>query len=119
MLDRVMAAALTRTYDHTVTAFRPLAEGGEAEVCRKELCALSRSAHTTAPTPPDGAYILPEAAYRLSLYTAPDLVFRLGDRVEVTDGSGRVWRGRASDSFGYPSHCVTVVEVAEVDPAEA
>ena len=114
MTDSAMAAILARTYLHTVTAFRPLADGGEKSVCQAAPCALSRSAHTSAPTPPDSAYILPEASYRLSLYTRPELAFRLGDRVEVSDGAGRVWHGRTSDSFRYPSHCVTVVEISEV-----
>ena len=120
MTDSAMAAILARTYLHTVTAFRPLADGGEKSVCQAAPCALSRSAHTSAPTPPDGFYVLPEAAYRLSLYTRPELGFRLGDRVEVTDETGRVWHGRTSDSFRYPSHCVTVVEVRDVgDAAES
>ena len=114
MTDSAMAAILARTYFHTVTAYRPTLEGGEEVVCQATPCALSRSAHTSAPTPPDGAQTLPEALYRLSLYTRPELTFCLGDRVEVTDEGGSVWHGRTSDSFPYPSHCVTVVEVTEV-----
>ena len=114
MTDSAMAVILARTYLYTVTAFRPLAEGGEETVCEDAKCALSRSAHTSAPTPPDGAQVLPEAAYRLSLFTRPELAFRLGDRVEVTDELGRVYHGRTSDSFRYPSHCVTVVEIGRV-----
>ena len=114
MTDSAMAARLARTYLYTVTAFRPLAEGGEERLCQAAPCALSRSAHTSAPTPPDSACVLPEASYRLSLYTRPELAFRLGDRVEVTGEDGRVWHGRTSDSFPYPSHCVTVVAVSEV-----
>lgn len=114
MTDSAMAVILARTYLHTVTAFRPLAEGGEETVCEDAKCALSRSAHTSAPTPPESAQMLPEAAYRLSLFTCPELAFRLGDRVEVTDELGRVYHGRTSDSFCYPSHCVTVVEIREV-----
>ena len=114
MTDSAMAAILARTYLHAVTAFRPLPEGGEERVCQAAPCALSRSAHTSAPTPPDGADVLPEAAYRLSLYTRPELAFRLGDRVEVTDENGSVWHGRTSDSFRYPSHCVTVIEISHV-----
>lgn len=109
-----MAAILARTYFHTVTAWRPTLEDGEEQLCEAAQCALSRSAHTSAPMPPDGSYAIPEAAYRLSLYTRPELAFRLGDRVEVTDESGRVWHGRTSDSFRYPSHCVTVVEISHV-----
>ena len=114
MTDSAMTARLARTYLHTVTAFRPLAEGGEERLCEAAECALSLSAHTSAPTPPDGSYALPEALYRLSLFTRPELAFRLGDRVEVTDETGRVWHGRTSDSFPYPSHCVTVVAVGHV-----
>ena len=113
MTDKALADILARTYAHRVTAFRPLAEG-EERLCEAAPCALSRSAHTSAPTPPDSAYILPEASYRLSLYTRPELAFRLGDRLEVSDEAGRVWHGRTSDSFRYPSHCVTVVEINEV-----
>lgn len=114
MTDSAMAAILARTYLHAVTAYRPTAEGGEERLCQAAPCALSRSAHTSAPTTPDSACVLPEASYRLSLYTRPELAFRLGDRVEVTGEDGRVWHGRTSDSFRYPSHCVTVVEVREV-----
>ena len=114
MTDSAMAAILARTYLHTVTAFRPLAEGGEERLCEAAECALSRSAHTSAPTPPEGAQAFPETLYRLSIFTRPELAFRLGDRVEVTDTLGRVYHGRTSDSFCYPSHCVTVVEISEV-----
>ena len=114
MTDSAMAAILARTYFHTVTAYRPTLENGEERLCEAVPCALSRSAHTSAPTPPDGSYALPEALYRLSLYTRPELAFQLGDRVEVTDESGSVWHGRTSDSFRYPSHCVTVIEISHV-----
>lgn len=114
MTDSAMAAILARTYFHTVTAYRPTSENGEKRLCEAVPCALSRSAHTSAPTPPDGSYALPEALYRLSLYTRPELAFRLGDRVEVTDEGGTVWHGRTSDSFRYPSHCVTVIEISHV-----
>ena len=114
MTDSAMAAILARTYFHRVTAYRPILENGEEAVCEAAPCALSRSAHTSAPTPPDGSYVLPEALYRLSLYTRPELAFRLGDRVEVTDENGSVWHGRTSDSFRYSSHCVTVVEISKV-----
>ena len=114
MTDSAMAAILARTYFHTVTAYRPTPEDGEKRLCEAVPCALSRSAHTSAPTPPDGSYAVPEALYRLSLYTRPELAFRLGDRVEVTDGNGNVWHGRTSDSFRYSSHCVTVVEISHV-----
>ena len=114
MTDSAMAAILARTYFHTVTAYRPTLEDGEERLCEAAECALSRSAHTSAPTPPDGSYVLPEAAYRLSLYTRPELAFQMGDRVEVTDEGGNVWHGRTSDSFRYPSQCVTVIEISEV-----
>lgn len=117
MTDSAMAAILARTYFHTVSAFRPTLENGEERLCEVAECALSRSAHTSAPTPPDGSYVLPEALYRFSLYTRPELAFCLGDRVEITDEGGNVWHGRTSDSFRYPSHCVTVVEVSHVGAA--
>ena len=50
----------------------------------------------------------------MSLYTLPERFFQLGDRLEITDMAGRVFRGRASDSFCYPGHCVTVVNICEV-----
>ena len=113
MTDKALADILARTYAHRVTAFRPLAEG-EERLCEAAPCALSRSEHTSAPTPPSLSAAWPEALYRLTLYTRPELAFRLGDRVEVTDEGGNVWMGRTSDSFRYDSHCVTVVEVTEV-----
>lgn len=113
MKDAVSAAILARTYYHRVTAYRPV-ENGEEMVCWKEKCALSRAAHTSAPTPPDARAVLPEAAYHYALYTGPELAFRLGDRLEITDTVGRVYHGRASDSFCYPSHCVTVLDVRDV-----
>lgn len=113
-LDRLLAEVLALTYTHRADAFRPLPEGGEERIWRDRPCALSRSALVTAPEPPDAAYILPEARYRLALFTGPEAFLRLGDRAEIRDGTGRVFRGRASDSFRYPSHCVTVLEVSEV-----
>ena len=113
MTDKALADILARTYAHRVTAFRPLAEG-EERLCEAVPCALSRLEHTSAPTPPSLSAAWPEALYRLTLYTRPELAFRLGDRVEVTDEGGSVWMGRTSDSFRYDSHCVTVVEVTEV-----
>ena len=41
------------------------------------------------------------------------MAFRLGDRLEISDGE-RVYSGRASDSFSYPSHTVTVLEIRQV-----
>lgn len=114
-LDELLAAVLATTYGHRVDAFRPWPGGRETRVCENRPCALSRSALVTSPEPPDPAYVLPEARYRLALFTRPELVFQLGDRAEVRDGSGRVFRGRTSDSFRYPSHCVTVLEVSEVE----
>ena len=113
MTDKALADILARTYAHRVTAFRPLAEG-EERLCEAAPCALSRSEHTSAPTPPSLFAAWPEALYRLTLYTRPELAFRLGDRVEVTDEGGSVWMGRTSDSFRYDSHCVTVVEISHV-----
>lgn len=114
MTDKALADILARTYAHRVTAFRPLAEG-EERLCEAAPCALSRSEHTNAPMPPSLSAAWPEALYRLSLYTRPELAFRLGDRVEVTDEGGSVWMGRTSDSFRYDSHCVTVVEISGVE----
>lgn len=116
--DSICSALLALTYAHRLSAFRPLPEGGEKRICRDRPCALSRSALVSAPTPPDRDGVLPEALYRLSLYTPPDLVLRLGDRAEVRDSSGRLFRGRVSDSFWYPSHCVSVLEAAEAVPEE-
>lgn len=119
MIDKISAALLARTYFHRLNVFRPLPEGGEEAVYTDVPCALSRSAMVSAPTPPGREYVLPEALYCLSLYTRPEKPLRLGDRLEVRDELGRVFRGRASDSFAYPSHCVTVAEIAEVADVEA
>ena len=113
MTDAACAARLGRTYLHTVTAYRATREG-EFLIYEEQPCALSRSAHTSAPSPsPEGA-IAPESVYRYALYTFPAVRFGLGDRVEISDGSGRIYYGRTSDSFCYPSHCVTVVDIREV-----
>ena len=117
MTDSAMAAILARTYFHRVSAWRPVSETGETAVCADVSCALSRRAINTAPTPSAMDAVLPESAYRLTLYTRPEQPFRLHDRVEVTDETGQVYHGRTSDSFCYPSHCVTVVEVYEVTEA--
>lgn len=113
MTDAAFAARLKRTFYYTVSAFRPLIGGGEGAVCVDAPCALSRSAQVSAPTPADhGA--LPETAYRLSLFTAPGVLFQLGDRLEIHDRVGNVYHARSSDSFCYPSHTVTVVEILEI-----
>jgi len=111
--DAAYAAQMARTYLHTVTSYRPTREG-ETLVFEAQPCGLSRSAHTSAPAPGELGAVLPEAGYRYVLYTFPAVRFQLGDRVEVRDDSGTVYHGRASDSFLYPGHCVTVMEVLEV-----
>lgn len=111
-----MADILAKTYWHRLDARRPLPGGGAEVICRDAPCALSRSALVSAPAPPEQDGILPEASYRLSLYTRPELVLQLGDRVEIRDETGRIFRGTASDSFCYASHCITVTEISEVLP---
>lgn len=117
MTDDAIAARLGRTYRHAVTAFRPLPGGEEEALYTGEPCALSRSAMVSAPEPPETAAPLPEARYRLTLFTMPAVRFALGDRLEVDVGEGRVVRCWASDSFCYPSHTVTVVDVTTVEEA--
>ena len=107
------ADILSKTYCHTVTAYHPALEGTWEILCEEEPCALSRSAQVSAPEPPNAAAPLPESQYRYSLFTRPELAFRLGDRLEISDGT-RVYSGRASDSFSYPSHTVTVVAIRQV-----
>lgn len=107
------AAILARTYRHTVTARRPTLEGEWQVLCEEEPCALSRAAQVSAPAPPDAHAPLPESRCRYALFTRPERVFRLGDRLDISDG-GRIYTGRASDSFSYPSHTVTVVEIRQV-----
>jgi len=114
MTDAAYAARLGRTYLHTVTAYRATREG-EVLIYEEQPCALSRSAHTNAPSPAPEHTKAPESTYRYALYTFPAVRFALGDRVEISDGCGRIYYGRTSDSFAYPSHCVTVVEIREVD----
>lgn len=105
------AEVLARTYFHRVSAWRPVSETEETLVCRDAPCGLSRRAVTSAPVPADYAAVMPEAAYRLSVYTRPEQPFRLGDRLEITSAEGELYRGFASDSFRYDTHCVTVVEI--------
>lgn len=116
-LETAFTARLRRTYLHRVNGFRPTA-AGETQVYTDRPCALSRAAHVSAPQPPVTGAALPESAYRLSLFTEPEVRFQLGDRVEVRC-HGQVWHGRTSDSFCYPSHTVTVVEVREVLPEDS
>ena len=104
MRDARMTRALRRTFDRTACVFRPLSDGTERAVYVDIPCALSRSAGEA----------LCESRYALTLFTPPEVWLRLGDRVAVSDKSGRVYHARASDSVRYPSHCVTVVEVFEV-----
>lgn len=113
MTDAAFAARLGRTYRHRVTAFRALMEGGERELCREVPCALSRSAQISAPTPPDRNGPLPETRYRVSLFTGPETRFDLGDRLEITNGE-QTYDAWAADSFCYPSHCLTVLEIGQV-----
>lgn len=119
MTDNTFTARLGRTYHHAVTAFRPLPAGEEQPLYTNQPCALSRSAMVSAPEPPDTAAPLPESRYRLTLFTMPAVRFTLGDRLEVDVGEGRVVRGWASDSFCYPSHTVTVMDVTAVTEAGA
>ena len=114
MRDARMTRALRRTFDRTACVFCPLSDGTERAVYADIPCALSRSALTSAPAVRGAGEALCESRYALTLYTMPELWLRLGDRVAVSDKSGRVYHARASDSVRYPSHCVTVVEVTEV-----
>ena len=114
MRDARMTRALRRTFDRTACVFRPLSDGTERAVYADIPCALSRSALTSAPAVRGAGEALCESRYALTLYTMPELWLRLGDRVAVSDKSGRVYHARASDSVRYPSHCTTVVEVFEV-----
>ena len=114
MRDARMTRALRRTFDRTACVFRPLSDGTERAVYVDIPCALSRSALTSAPSVRGAGEALCESRYALSLFTPPEVWLRLGDRVTVSDKSGRVYHARASDSVRYPSHCVTVVEVTEV-----
>lgn len=114
MRDARMTRALRRTFDRTACVFRPLSDWTERAVYADIPCALSRSALTSAPSVGAEGAALVESRYALSLYTMPEIWLRLGDRVTVSDKSGRVYHARASDSVRYPSHCVTVVEVTEV-----
>lgn len=131
MSDGALAKRFARTYRHAVTAYRPMADGGEETVCRGAKCALSRSAQVSAPQPPAVTGSVPEADFRLTLFTEPERCFRLGDRLEISEGDdaaladvtqpagARVWHATASDSFRYPTHAVTVVEVREVTEKRA
>ena len=114
MRDARMTRALRRTFDRTACVFRPLSDRTERAVYVDIPCALSRSALTSAPAVRGAGEALCESRYALSLYTMPEIWLRLGDRVTVSDKSGRIYHARASDSVRYPSHCVTVVEVTEV-----
>lgn len=118
MTDPKMAAALRRTYDRSLTAFRPQPDGSEETVWVDIPCALSRAAKISAPTPPQSR-ALAEARYDLTLYTPPEDWLRLGDRLVISDRTGRIYHARAADSMCYPSHCVTVVRVDEVEVLEA
>ena len=117
MTDFFMAKALRCTYDRTLTAFRPQTDGSEETVWVDIPCALSRTAKVSAPTPPQGG-ALAEARYDLTLYTPPEVWLRLGDRLVISDRTGRIYHARAADSLCYPSHCVTVVRVDEVEVSE-
>ena len=114
MRDARMTRALRRTFDRTACVFRPLSDGTERAVYVDIPCALSRSALTSAPSVRGAGEALCESRYALSLFTPLEVWLRLGDRVTVSDKSGRIYHARASDSVRYPSHCVTVVEITEV-----
>lgn len=118
MTDAAMARLLAGTYDRQLWAYRPQAGGDEAEVYSGVPCALSRTAKTASPSPAGEAAILTESRYALTLYTRPQVWLRLGDRLEISDGAGRIYHARSGESMRYPSHCVTVVEVLEVCLAE-
>ena len=114
MRDARMTRTLRRTFDRTACVFRPLSDGTERAVYVDIPCALSRSALTSAPSVGAEGAALGVSRYALSRYTMPEGWLRRGDRVTVSDKSGRIYHARASDSVRYPSHCVTVVEVTEV-----
>ena len=91
MRDARMTRALRRTFDRTACVFRPLSDGTERAVYADIPCALSRSALTSAPSVRGAGEALCESRYALSLYTMPEVWLRLGDRVTVSDKSGRMY----------------------------
>lgn len=113
-MDNAMKRAISRTFDRTVCVYRPKSDGTEETVYIDLPCALSRSALVSAPAVA-GTGGITEAGYPLALYTMPEVWLRLGDRVVISDTTGRSYHGRSSDSVCYPSHCVTVVEVLEIE----
>lgn len=114
MTDKTMKRAISRTFDRTVCVYRPQSDGTEETVYIDLPCALSRSALVSAPATVGGSEVA-EAGYPLALYTMPEYWLRLNDRVVIADATGRRYHARSSDSVRYPSHCVTVVEVLEVE----
>ena len=116
MRGAAMKWALRRTFDRRASIFRPLPDGTEQTMYENVPCALSRSARTSAPAVAAQGAAMAESCYALVLYTMPEVVLRLGDRIEVSDAGERVYHGRTSDSVRYASHCVTVVEIVEVTP---
>lgn len=114
MRDARMTRALRRTFDRTACVFRPLSDGTEpGGLCRYSLRPQPQRTHERARGARRGRGAVREPLRALALHAA-EVWLRLGDRVAVSDKSGRVYHARASDSVRYPSHCVTVVEVTEV-----
>ena len=112
------ASILRATMHDTMTVSRQSIENGVpvwSVIYRDWACALSRSAHSSAPAPPTHTQDLAEVQYRLSLFLPAGTYLRAGDKVEVCRDSQR-FCGIASDSISYPSHSVCVLFVLEVLP---
>lgn len=110
------AAILAATMTDRMRLWRQRIQGGATEdvaVYNGLPCALSRSAHTANPAPMGMGALMAESRYRMSLFMPAGTVTRLGDRVEIVR-DGQVFAGSASDSVGYPSHAVCVVDVRAV-----
>lgn len=110
------AAVIAATFDDKMTVLRQKISGGRPvdQVVYRDLpCAMSRSAHTASPAPPGFGAIMPESRYRISVFMPAGTVVHLGDRVDVYR-RGQIFRGSASDSIGYESHSVCVVDIWEV-----
>ncbi len=90
MTDKALADILARTYAHRVTAFRPLAEGGRNGSARPPLRPEPLGAHQRPHAAVPFRRLAGGGAVPAGPVHRPELAFRLGDRVEVTDEGGSV-----------------------------
>ena len=112
-MRNIIGATYTDRFD--LKRYRAVGNAEREElIYENEPCDLSRSAYAHSPTPVGYNSPFAKTEYNLRLYAAPEIDFRLGDRVEIKRGE-QIFFGVSSDGFRYDSHAVCIVKIERIE----